>query len=133
MPFEYSLRSCSVSSIACKTPELSLGSRSSNGKPHRRIDVCKNTLMASLKFKPKTANAFSDFAFTSGSRHPPYIPHGSVPLFDKMRSAYYNVFRYASCSTVRWSSGQDIALSRRKQGFDSPTDQFLYPLISLCF
>ncbi len=23
--------------------------------------------------------------------------------------------------TARWSSGQDAALSRRKQGFDSPT------------
>ena len=46
---------------------------------------------------------------------------------DKVRSRLYN--KEASVNNAsRWSSGQDVALSRRSQGFDSPTGYQEKPL-----
>ena len=45
----------------------------------------------------------------------------------KAEPLYFTISRSALCSlssalyTARWSSGQDVGLSRRKRGFDSPT------------
>ena len=38
-----------------------------------------------------------------------------------MLAIFKNLLYYNECNEARWSSGQDVALSRRKQRFDSAT------------